>query len=160
MTFLYDCSILFYTFLYDCSICPHVSREQRAGIWRSEQASPGALWHPPPPPQSITLKMVSNILPKSRKLVQAVEKLKALPAMRLFVLLPLICFVSCESARARLSVKGSSFASIGNKHGTDKTSAAAYRDVTAISHAYHFLYDKYLGPRRHDELLLLEIGLG
>ena len=75
-------------------------------------------------------------------------------------MLPLLCVISSASARAGLGVQGSSFASIGNKHGTDKTSAAAYRDVTVGAHAYQFLYSKYLGPLRHDKLQLLEIGLG
>ena len=60
---------------------------------------------------------------------------------------PLLLVVSCLLCCKTASLKPRSFHAIGLETKTDKTK---YRD----------LYETHLGPRRHDAIRMLEIGLG
>ena len=57
--------------------------------------------------------------------------------------------VSCLLCGTKASSEPRSFHEIGTGTGTDK-----------VNHGYHELYEMYLGPKRHHNLRLLEVGLG
>ena len=60
---------------------------------------------------------------------------------------PLLLLVSCLLCRTTSSSEPRSFHVISTASKTDKT-------------GYRELYECYLGPRRHDAIRLLEVGLG